>query len=104
MLQYLARYVHRVAITNSRLVDLDDAGVTIRHKDRGSGRDCSYSDHFQIMGHLLATITMALARRCEEPRISIENNGACAVRVVDSYLSGFKIKNALYLVSFAERL
>ena len=38
VLQYLARYVHRVAITNSRLVGLDDAGVTIRHKERASGR------------------------------------------------------------------
>ena len=38
VLQYLARYVHRIAITNSRLVGLDDAGVTIRHKDRASGQ------------------------------------------------------------------
>ena len=38
VLEYLARYVHRVAITNSRIVDLDDSGVTIGHKDRGSGR------------------------------------------------------------------
>ena len=38
VLEYLARYVHRIAITNSRIVALDDAGVTIRHKDRGSGR------------------------------------------------------------------
>ena len=38
MLEYLARYVYRVAITNSRLVGLDDAGVTIRHKERASGR------------------------------------------------------------------
>ena len=38
VLQYLARYVFRVAVTNSRLVDLDDAGVTIRHKDRASGQ------------------------------------------------------------------
>ena len=38
VLEYLARYVHRIAITNSRLVGLDDAGVTIRHKERASGR------------------------------------------------------------------
>ena len=38
VLQYLARYVFRVAVTNNRLVDLDNAGVTIRHKDRASGR------------------------------------------------------------------
>jgi hypothetical protein len=38
VLEYLARYVHRIAITNSRIVGLDDAGVTIRHKHRTSGR------------------------------------------------------------------
>jgi Putative transposase len=36
VLRYLARYVFRVAITNSRIVGLDDKGVTIRHKDRTS--------------------------------------------------------------------
>ena len=30
---YLARYTHRVAISNSRLVSLDEAGVTFRYKD-----------------------------------------------------------------------
>ena len=38
MLDYLARYVFRVAITNSRIVGLDDDGVTIRHKHRKSIR------------------------------------------------------------------
>jgi putative transposase len=38
VLQYLARYVFRVAITNSRIVALDDHGVTIRHKHRKSNR------------------------------------------------------------------
>ena len=33
MLAYLARYTHRVAISNSRLVALDERGVTIRYKD-----------------------------------------------------------------------
>jgi hypothetical protein len=36
VLRYLARYVFRVAITNSRIVGLDDNGVTIRHKHRKS--------------------------------------------------------------------
>jgi Putative transposase len=36
VLRYLARYVFRVAITNNRIVGLDDKGVTIRHKDRKS--------------------------------------------------------------------
>ena len=33
MLAYLARYTHRVAISNSRLVALDERGVTFRYKD-----------------------------------------------------------------------
>ena len=33
VLAYLARYTHRVAISNSRLVSLDEAGVTFRFKD-----------------------------------------------------------------------
>jgi Putative transposase len=37
---YLSRYTHRVAIANSRLVALDDAGVTFRWKDyRAKGRE-----------------------------------------------------------------
>jgi hypothetical protein len=36
---YLSRYTHRVAISNSRLVALDDRGVTFRWKDyREHGR------------------------------------------------------------------
>jgi hypothetical protein len=33
VLAYLARYTHRVAISNSRLVALDQRGVTFRYKD-----------------------------------------------------------------------
>ncbi len=33
MLAYLARYTHRVAISNSRLISLDEAGVTFTWKD-----------------------------------------------------------------------
>jgi hypothetical protein len=36
VLRNLAHYVFRVAITNSRIVSLDDNGVTIRHKHRNS--------------------------------------------------------------------
>jgi hypothetical protein len=39
VLAYLARYTHRVAISNSRLVSLDKRGVTFRYKDyRRDGR------------------------------------------------------------------
>ena len=33
VLAYLARYTHRVAIPNSRLLGLDERGVTFRYKD-----------------------------------------------------------------------
>src|SRR5262249_1432813 len=40
VLKYLARYVHRVAISNGRLVRLTAEGVTFRYKDyRHRGRD-----------------------------------------------------------------
>jgi hypothetical protein len=38
VLRYLARYVFRVAITNNRIVGLDENGVTFRHKHRESNR------------------------------------------------------------------
>jgi hypothetical protein len=38
VLRYLARYVFRIAITNNRIVGLDDNGVTIRYKQRKSGK------------------------------------------------------------------
>jgi hypothetical protein len=39
VLAYLARYTHRVAISNSRLLALDERGVTFRYKDyRHNGR------------------------------------------------------------------
>jgi hypothetical protein len=37
-LAYLARYTHRVAISNSRLVALDERGVTFRYKNYRSGQ------------------------------------------------------------------
>ncbi|WP_296901160.1 transposase, partial [Thiohalocapsa sp.] len=42
VLAYLARYTHRVAIANSRLIALDEKGVTFKFKDyRAKGR-CRY--------------------------------------------------------------
>jgi hypothetical protein len=37
VLKYLARYTHRVAISNSRLVELRDGRVTFRYKDYADG-------------------------------------------------------------------
>ena len=37
VLKYLARYTHRVAISNARLLDLRDGRVTFRYKDYADG-------------------------------------------------------------------
>jgi hypothetical protein len=37
VLKYLARYIHRVAITNSRIISIDNGNVTFRYKDSKSG-------------------------------------------------------------------
>ena len=38
VLKYLARYVHRVAITNSRILSIDKGRVTFRYKDSSNGQ------------------------------------------------------------------
>jgi hypothetical protein len=38
VLDYLARYVFRIALTNARIVGLDDQTVTIQYKERKTGR------------------------------------------------------------------
>ena len=36
-IDYLARYVFRVALTNARIVGLDDEAVSIQYKERKTG-------------------------------------------------------------------
>jgi len=38
VLNYLARYIHRVAITNSRIISADDGKVTFRYKGSGGSQ------------------------------------------------------------------
>ncbi len=38
VLQYLARYVFRIAITNGRLISMDESHVTIKYKDHDTGQ------------------------------------------------------------------
>ena len=38
VLEYLARYVFRIALTNARIVGLDDEAVTIQYRERKTGR------------------------------------------------------------------
>lgn len=37
-MRYLSRYVHRIAIANSRITEYDGDSVTFRYKDRAAGR------------------------------------------------------------------
>ena len=37
VVKYLSRYVFRIAITNARLISIDETHVTFRHKDRKTG-------------------------------------------------------------------
>jgi len=54
VLQYLARYVFRIAITNSRVVNMDDGHITFRYKDRATKqwRHCMLDD-FTFLDRLL---------------------------------------------------
>jgi len=47
VLDYLARYVHRIAITNARIVAMDENTVTFRYKERKKARwrTCTLSGH-----------------------------------------------------------
>lgn len=42
MLAYLARYTHRVAISNRRLIAIGEAGITFRYKDYRRGGAARY--------------------------------------------------------------
>src|SRR5260221_10720840 len=57
VLAYLARYTHRVAISNRRLIAFDEAGVTFRYKDyRRNGPERQQAmtlDTPQFMGRFL---------------------------------------------------
>ena len=59
VLAYLSRYTHRVAISNSRLIRVDERGITFRVKDyrlKGAGR------------HTTMTLaTSEFIRRCPDP-------------------------------------
>jgi len=54
VLEYLARYVFRIAITNTRIVNMDDKHITFRYKDRAmkQWRLCRLDD-FTFLDRLL---------------------------------------------------
>jgi hypothetical protein len=53
VVRYLSRYVHRIAITNSRIIDYDGHSVTFRYKDRADG---NVSKHRTLSGPEFATL------------------------------------------------
>jgi hypothetical protein len=42
VVRYLSRYVHRIAISNSRITDYDGQNVTFRYKDRADGNATAF--------------------------------------------------------------
>jgi hypothetical protein len=53
VLAYLARYTHRVALSNSRLVTLDERGVTFRYKDYRRNGQARYRTMTLIPGEFI---------------------------------------------------
>jgi hypothetical protein len=62
VLAYLSRYTHRVAISNSRLVALDERGVTFRWKDYRTVR------HYGLLANGCRQGSLALARQLLDAR------------------------------------
>ena len=56
VLEYLGRYTHRVAITNNRIIAIDDGRVTFKYRDRSDGdkeKELTISAHEFIRRFLL---------------------------------------------------
>jgi putative transposase/transposase-like zinc-binding protein len=62
VLDYLARYVFRTAVTNSRIVRIDDDGVILRHKARKSNRwrTCRIAGHEFLRRFLMHVLPKGL--------------------------------------------
>jgi Putative transposase/Transposase zinc-binding domain len=82
VLAYLSRYTHRVAIANSRLVALDDAGVTFRWKDyRANGRE-----RFKLM-------TLAVDEFIRRFLIHVLPDGFHRIRHYGLFANGGRVEN-----------
>jgi Putative transposase len=53
MLKYLARYTHRVAISDRRIVTIQDAGVTFRYRDNTRGQQVMTLDGVEFLRRFL---------------------------------------------------
>jgi Putative transposase/Transposase zinc-binding domain len=83
VLKYLARYTHRVAISNSRLVDVADGRVTFRYKDYADAHRSKtmtlttdeflrrFVQHVLPKGFVKVRHYGLLANRCREERLAL---------------------------------
>ena len=62
VLQYLARYTHRVAISNHRLLSVDDDHVTFRWKDYAHHSKCRCHDSRRQKSSCAASYSMSCRR------------------------------------------
>jgi hypothetical protein len=53
VLKYLARYTHRVAISDRRILDIQDAGVTFRYRDNTRGQQVMTLDGVEFLRRFL---------------------------------------------------
>lgn len=53
VLKYLARYTHRVAISNRRILDIQDAGVTFRYRDNRRGQQVMTLEGLEFLRRFL---------------------------------------------------
>ena len=53
VLKYLARYTHRVAISDARILDIQDAGVTFRYRDNTRGPQVMTLDGVEFLRRFL---------------------------------------------------
>jgi len=80
VLKYLARYTHRVAISDRRLLDVQDAGVTFRYRDNHRGPQVMTLDGVEFLRRFLLHVLPAgfvriryfglFAHRCREENLN----------------------------------
>lgn len=85
VLAYLSRYTHRVAISNSRLVALDDRGVTFRWKD--------YRARASAPGAWIKTMTLAADEFIRRFLLHVLPDGFHRIRHYGLFASGVRVAN-----------
>ncbi len=109
VLEYLARYTHRVAISNSRLVALEDGKVTFRYKNRKNNtQETTTIEAVEFMRRfLLHTLPRGFVRighygflANRNRKINTENNCSnTPIRYQASKFLCFKVSSAFVRIS-----